>query len=156
MLDRLSQTRRDFLKSGGALVVTFATAGRLAPAFAEAAAGKTVAPDEVDGFLAIDAQGAVTAYSGKVDLGTGLRTALTQIVAEELDVPMARVSVIQGDTALTPDQGPSYGSLSIQNGGMQLRQAAATARRALLQQAAQTLNAKPDDLVVEDGTIKSP
>ncbi len=156
MLDRLSQTRRDFLKSGGALVVTFATAGRLAPAFAEAAAGKTVAPDEVDGFLAIDAQGAVTAYSGKVDLGTGLRTALTQIVAEELDVPMARVSVIQGDTALTPDQGPSYGSLSIQNGGMQLRQAAATARRALLREAAQQLSTKPDDLVVEDGTIKSP
>src|SRR5260221_10473276 len=156
MLDRLSQTRRDFLKSGGALVVTFATAGRLAPAFAEAALGKTVAPDEVDGFLAIAAQGAVTAYSGKVDLGTGLRTALTQIVAEELDVPMARVSVIQGDTALTPDQGPSYGSLSIQNGGMQLRQAAATARRALLREAAQQLSTKPDDLVVEDGTIKSP
>jgi nicotinate dehydrogenase subunit B len=155
MLDLLTATRRDFLRGGGALVVTFAVAGRLAPAFAQAGPAKTVAPDEVDGFLAIDAQGAVTAYSGKVDLGTGVRTAMTQIVAEELDVPMARVTVIQGDTALTPDQGPSYGSLSIQNGGMQLRQAAATARRALLQQAAQSLDAKPDDLVVEDGTIKS-
>ena len=105
------------------------------------ATAKTVAPDEVDGFLAIDAQGAVTVYSGKVDLGTGVRTALTQIAAEELDVPMARVSVIQGDTALTPDQGITYGSLSIQNGGMQLRQAAATARRALLQRSGRRASA---------------
>src|SRR5690242_11326732 len=119
MLQQLSPTRRDILKSGGALVVTFSLAGHLSPAFAEAATDKTVAPDEVDGFLAIDAQGAVTVYSGKVDLGTGVRTALTQIVAEELDVPMARIAVIEGDTALTPDQGPSFGSLSIQNGGMQ-------------------------------------
>jgi nicotinate dehydrogenase subunit B len=153
MLDQLSQTRRDFLKSSGALVVTFAIAGRLSPAFADAAAGKTVAPDEVDGFLAIDGQGAVTVYSGKVDLGTGVRTALTQIVAEELDVPLARVSVIEGDTALTPDQGVSSGSLSIQNGGMQLRQAAATARRALLQEAASRLGATPDELTVADGRI---
>ncbi len=153
MLDRLNQTRRDFLKSSGALVVTFSIAGRLSPAFAEAALGKTVAPDEVDGFLAIDGQGAVTVYSGKVDLGTGVRTALTQIVAEELDVPMARVSVIQGDTGLTPDQGITWGSLSIQNGGMQLRQAAATARRALLQEAAKRLDTKPDELTVADGTI---
>jgi nicotinate dehydrogenase subunit B len=152
MLDRLSQTRRDFLKSSGALVVTFSIAGHLSPAFAEAV-GKTVAPDEVDGFLAIDGHGAVTVYSGKVDLGTGLRTALTQIVAEELDVPMARVTIIEGDTALTPDQGPSFGSLSIQNGGTQLRLAAATARRALLQQAAQQLGTKPDDLTVADGAI---
>jgi nicotinate dehydrogenase subunit B len=61
---------------------------------------------------------------------------LTQIAADELDVPMASVEVIQGDTALTPDQGPTYGSLSIQNGGVQIRQAAATARGALLDQAA--------------------
>src|SRR5918911_14696 len=105
MLNQLSPTRRDLLKGGGALVVTFSLAGRLSPTFAEAATGKTVAPDEVDGFLAIDSNGIVTVYSGKVDLGTGVRTALTQIVAEELDVPMARVTVIEGDTALTPDQG---------------------------------------------------
>src|SRR5690348_13297 len=152
----LSQTRRDFLKSGGALVVTFSLAGHLLPAFAEAATSKTVAPDEIDGFLAIDAHGAVTVYSGKVDLGTGVRTALTQIVAEELDVPMARISVIQDDTALTPDQGLTAGSLSIQNGGMQLRQAAATARRALLKDAADRLDAKPGDLTVADGVVTAP
>jgi nicotinate dehydrogenase subunit B len=156
MLDQLSPTRRDFLKSGGALVVTFSLASHLSPAFAETAVGKTVAPDEVDGFLAIDAHGAVTVYSGKVDLGTGVRTALTQIVAEELDVPMARVSVIQGDTALTPDQGLSAGSLSIQNGGMQLRQAAATARRALLKDAANRLGEQPGDLTIADGIVTAP
>jgi nicotinate dehydrogenase subunit B len=154
MSDTSTLTRRDFLKAGGAIIVGFSLANRLGAAFAEnAATAKTVAPDEVDAFLAIDAQGAVTVYSGKVDLGTGVRTALTQIVAEELEVPMARISVIQGDTALTPDQGPSYGSLSIQNGGMQLRQAAATARRALLQEAARRLDAKADDLVAQDGAI---
>ena len=83
-------------------------------------------------FFAIDRHGNVTVFSGKVDLGTGVRTAMTQIAAEELDVPMAHVNVIQGDTLLTPDQGPTYGSLSIQNGGVQIRLAAATARRALL------------------------
>src|SRR5713101_5060883 len=66
---------------------------------------------------------------------------------------MARVSVIQGDAGLTPDQGITWGSLSIQNGGMQLRQAAATARRALLQEAAKRLDTKPDELTVADGTI---
>jgi nicotinate dehydrogenase subunit B len=152
-------SRREFLKIGG-LVVSFAVPVRLA--FAEnvalpasATTAKTVAPDQVDGFLAVDRQGKVTVYSGKVDLGTGVRTAISQIVAEELDVPMARVSVIQGDTLLTPDQGPTYGSLSIQNGGVQIRQAAATARRALLRQAGQRLRIDTRELIVVDGVIKA-
>src|SRR4030081_902745 len=127
--------RRTLMQAGGALVVAFSL-----PVFrtnAEPGAGtKTVSPDRVDGFLAIAPDGRVTVYSGKVDLGTGLRTALTQIVAEELDVPMSQVSLIEGDTALPPDKGVTYGSLSIKNGGMQLRRAAATARRALLHRAA--------------------
>ena len=109
--------------------------------------------DQVDTFLAIDGKGAVTLYAGKVDLGTGVRTALAQIVAEELDVPLASVTLVMGDTALTPDQGPTYGSQSIQTGGMQIRQAAATARSALLGQAAQRLGVKLDDLAVTDGTV---
>src|SRR5436305_2014807 len=78
----------------------------------------------------------VTVYSGKVDLGTGVRTAMAQIAAEELSVPLSKVHVVQGDTLLTPDQGVTFGSLSIQNGGMQIRQAAATARDALVGEAA--------------------
>jgi CO/xanthine dehydrogenase Mo-binding subunit len=113
MLDLLPN-RRDLLKAGGALVVAFSVSGRLAPALAQGGpAAKPVAPDEVDSFLAIDGQGNVTVYSGKVDLGTGVRTALTQIAADELDVPLSRVTIVEGDTALTPDQGPTYGSLSI-------------------------------------------
>jgi CO/xanthine dehydrogenase Mo-binding subunit len=149
-------SRREFLK-GGALVVGFAIAPRLAAVFAQTGAGavKSVAADEVDSFLAIGTDGKVTVYSGKVDLGTGVHTALTQMAAEELDVPLDRVTVIQGDTALTPDQGPTYGSLSIQNGGLQIRQAAATARKHLIELAAQRLGLPASDLVVEAGVIKA-
>src|SRR5262249_5941845 len=110
---RLNASRRDFLKTGGALVVTFAFRPGKSATTAKSTP-KTVASDEVDGFLAIDSRGRVTVYSGKVDLGTGLETALTQIAAEELSVPFDHVTVIQGDTALTPDQGITWGSLSIQ------------------------------------------
>ena len=83
-------SRRDFLKDGGALVVGFSLAGQLQDVFAqEAAATKPLALTSVDTFLAIDSMGAVTVYSGKVDLGTGVRTALAQIAAEELDVPFS-------------------------------------------------------------------
>jgi CO/xanthine dehydrogenase Mo-binding subunit len=116
---------------------------------------KTVALDEVDAFLAVTADQNVTVYSGKVDLGTGVRTAMAQIAAEELDIKLARVSVIQGDTLLTPDQGLTAGSLSIQVGGMQIRQAAATARQALLVEAARRFGCKTADLVVNDGIIHS-
>ena len=144
--------RRSFLATSGSLVVAFSLTPAMA--FADGAAvGKTVAADQVDGYIAVDNNGRVTLYSGKVDLGTGVRTAMTQIVAEELDVPLDRVTVIEGDTALTPDQGPSYGSNSIQKGGMQIRQAAATARAALLQQAATTLGVGVSDLTVKDGTV---
>jgi CO/xanthine dehydrogenase Mo-binding subunit len=97
----------------------------------------------------------VTLYAGKVDLGTGVRTALLQIVAEELDVPLASVTAVEGDTALTPDQGATYGSQSIQTGGVQIRQAAATARNALLDQAAQRLNVDKSELSVSDGKISA-
>jgi CO/xanthine dehydrogenase Mo-binding subunit len=149
-------SRRDFLKSSGALVVTFSLAHPLAQAAEKGkAAAKTVALDQVDGFVAIDAKGRVTVYSGKVDLGTGIFTALTQIAAEELYVPMERVSLVEGDTALTPDQGNTWGSLSIQIGGMQLRQACATAREALLAQGASKLGVQRGDVSVKDGVISA-
>jgi nicotinate dehydrogenase subunit B len=145
--------RRDFLKTGGALVVTFSLSAINADAAGEAAPVKTVASDQVDGFLAIDAKGRVTVYSGKVDLGTGIRTAMAQIAADELSVPMDRVTVIQGDTLLTPDQGITFGSLSIQNGGMQIRQAAATARQALLVEGAAKLGVDKDTVLAKDGVV---
>ncbi len=155
-------SRREFLKSTGILIVSFSLPSPFNAAFAQSGTPantktktKSVALDDVDAFLAIDSSGGVTLYSGKVDLGTGIGTALSQIVAEELDVPFARVHVIEGDTALTPAQGKTWGSLSIQNGGMQIRQAAATARHALLQEAAKRLGVPVEDLIVEQGTVRS-
>jgi nicotinate dehydrogenase subunit B len=147
-------SRRDFLKDGGALVVGFSLAGQLQDVFAqEGGATKPLALTAVDTFLAIDPMGTVTVYSGKVDLGTGVRTALAQIVAEELDVPFSRVKIVQGDTALTPDQGPTFGSLSIQIGGVQIRNAAAVAKSALLDLAVTRLGVTVSELTVADGVI---
>jgi CO/xanthine dehydrogenase Mo-binding subunit len=154
MLD-ITTNRRDFLKGTAGLIVSFTIGGHQTAVAQGRLPSKTVSADEVDGFIAIDRKGEVTLYSGKVDLGTGLRTALAQMVAEELDVPVAAVTVIQGDTALTPDQGPSFGSNSIQNGGPPIRQAAATARQALLRTAATTLKVDINDLSVTDGQITS-
>ena len=143
-------SRRDALLGSGALVVSFSLAGPLGDALAQAGA-KPLALNEVDSFLAIDKAGKVTVYSGKVDLGTGTSTALRQIVAEELDVPMSRIALIEGDTLLTPAQGTTWGSLTIQLGGMQLRQASAAARQALLAEAAKKLGTS--ELTVTDGVI---
>ncbi len=103
--------RRQFLQAGGALVVAFA----LTPALSQPAAQgafplRGVGDDAVDSFLAIAPDGTVTLYSGRVDLGTGLRASYRQIVAEELDVAYERIVMIDGDTALTPDQGGTGGS----------------------------------------------
>jgi CO/xanthine dehydrogenase Mo-binding subunit len=107
----------------------------------------------LDDWLAIEPDGAITVLSGKVELGTGTRTALAQIVAEELDVPFERVRVVMGDTARTPDEGYTAGSMTIERGGTALRQAAAEARRALLEMASDRLDAVLDELDVRDGVI---
>ncbi len=157
-----AMTRRDFLKTTGSLVVTFSVGGGLAACAGGAPvrnpgtyAGKTVATDAVDGFLAIDGNGNVLVFSGKVDLGTGIKTAMTQIAAEELSVPFEKVTVVQGDTLLTPDQGVTFGSLSIQIGGMQIRQAAATAREALAEEGAKKLGLMRDQVVINAGRIEA-
>ena len=105
-------SKRGLLKAGGAMMVAFSIG--LRPKGAAAWTEKPVAADEVAAFLSIDAQGGVTVYIGKVDMGTGIRTGFIQIAAEELDVPMPRIRVVEGDTALTPDQGPTIASETIQ------------------------------------------
>ncbi|MDM0111421.1 molybdopterin-dependent oxidoreductase [Variovorax sp. J22R133] len=151
-------SRRALLRAGGALAVSFALAptGGAAnePASASPPRGRAVSPNQVDGFLVIDAQGRVTLYSGKVELGTGALTALTQIAAEELSVPFENVSTVQGDTLLTPDQGPTYASLTIQQGGVQIRRAAATAREALINRAARQLGVARTTLRARSGSVE--
>jgi CO/xanthine dehydrogenase Mo-binding subunit len=129
-------SRRDLLKTGGALIVSFAMGARTQAQTAmgaDAALGKPVDAGDVDSFLMVHADGSVTVYTGKVDLGTGLRIAIRQMAAEELELPVERVSLVEGDTALTPDQGSTGGSTGLTRGGVEVRQAAATAREALRQ-----------------------
>jgi len=158
--------RRAFLKGSGGLLVSFTLPGLVPTAHAQAvtgidAAGQTVskastAKGEVDAWLAIASDGRVTVYSGKVDLGTGARTALAQMVADELDVGFQQVDLVMGDTLLTLDQGQTAGSLTIQDGGGTLRRAAACARRALVTRAAAQWSADPGTLAVADGVIATP
>ena len=148
--------RREFLALGGSLVVSFSLPGLAAGAPAPGARPeKTIALDEVDGFLAVNADGTVTVYTGKVDLGTGIRTAFMQIAGEELDLPLDRIRIVEGDTLLTPDQGATISSISISRGGMEIRQAAATARAALIAEAAKVLGVSPEQLATEDGSVVS-
>jgi len=111
-------------------------------------------PGRFDTFIRITADGAVTAYNGHVDLGTGIRTALGQIVAEELDVSFARVVVVLGDTALVPNQGATIASETIQITAEPLRKAAAQARQFLVARAAERLDLAVADLSIEDGLIR--
>jgi nicotinate dehydrogenase subunit B len=108
---------------------------------------------QLDDWLRIELDGSITAFSGKVELGTGVRTALAQIVAEELDVPFSRIHMIMGDTAQTPDEGYTAGSMTIISSGTALRNAAAEARQFLLEMAAAYLDADLSELVVKDGVI---
>src|SRR5438552_26720 len=152
-------SRRDLLKAGGALVIAFA-ADALVPQWARAqspalrVSGKPVDPAEVDSFLAIHADGTVTVYTGKVDVGTGLRVAVAQMAAEELGVRPERVTVIDGDTGVCPDQGGTGGSTGLTRGGADVRQAAATARHALLAMAAARLNRPVAELTIVDGHVR--
>lgn len=105
-------------------------------------------------FIKITADGTVTAFNGHVDLGTGIRTALGQIVAEELDVSFTRVVVVLGDTSRVPNQGATIASETIQISAVPLRKAAAQARHFLTARAAERLDLPESELSVEDGLIR--
>jgi nicotinate dehydrogenase subunit B len=114
----------------------------------------SAAQGEFETFIRITSDGSVTAYNGHVDLGTGIRTALGQIVAEELDVSFARVVVVLGDTSRVPNQGPTIASETIQITAVPLRKAAAQARHFLAARAAIRLELPVEDLIIEDGLIR--
>jgi len=146
--------RRTLLKGSGALIVSFA----LTPSelFGQAVATLVGNPSkEVDGWLAIATDGRVTAFTGKCELGQGLYTAQTQLVAEELCVSIDRVTLIQCQTGTTPDQGVTSGAQSHpQNfNHSNLALAGATAREALLLMASKHLGAPLDQLSVRDGVV---
>ena len=149
-----SITRRQFLKATGALIVSFSFPGPISEALAQSAL-PSVEPQatSLDSWLAVGQDGSVTVFTSKVDLGTGIETALAQIVAEELDVPFKRIKMDAGDTAKTIDQATTSASRTIERGGPQLRQAAAAARQELLKLAAARLGAPVEKLTVTDGVV---
>src|SRR5215213_9913657 len=159
-MDKLSAfPRRSVLKGAGALVVSIGMPVGLDTVLAVNSAAAQGAkpplvPNELDSYIAIHADGGVSAFFGKMDMGQGLFTAIGQIVAEELDVPLKQVKVILGDTATTLDQGGASGSTGIQNGGKQMRAAAAEARRILVDMAANKFGVPADSLIVVDGIVR--
>ena len=158
-LARAGLSRRDFLKTSGALVVSFSAAAVMEQAaVAQGPFGTRashVDPKQLDSWIAIAADGTVTAYTGKCELGQGMLTAQTQLVAEELSVPMDRVTLIQCDTAVCPDQGTTSGSQSTPTNFNErnLAQAGATARETLLRLASARLGVPPDQLTIAAGVI---
>jgi nicotinate dehydrogenase subunit B len=148
--------RRDFLRAGGGLIVGFhlrdALLGQEAPAARGAVAGPPDAK-QVDTWLAIHSDNTATVYIGFAELGQGNSTALLQVAAEELDFDMSQLKTVRLDTNVTPNQGGTYSSASIQRGGPQVRTAAAEARQALLQLASKKLDAPVNRLAVSKGVV---
>ena len=154
----MPESRRGFLKSAGVLIIGFS-----AMSWPESADGQGqfgthqshIDPKQLDSWLAVNADGSITAYTGKCDLGQGIFTAQTQLVAEELCVALSRVKLIQCDTDLTPDQGSTSGSQSTPTNfnTENLALAAATAREALLGFAAERLGESVEHLTITDGVI---
>lgn len=156
-LERAGFLRRDFLKGAGALIVGFST-GAIRTAHAQFGGPSPGSPpiNQLDSWIAIAADGRVTAYSGKEELGQGISTAQAQLVAEELSVPFNRVNLIYCDTALTPDQAYTAGSQShpANFNRNNLAQAGATAREALFRLASERLSVPVDQLTASDGVIR--
>ena len=130
-------SRREFLKGTGALIVSFNLFPPALDLFAQSAPAGEPDPTQLDSWIAVSQDGTVTIFTSKVELGTGIETALAQIAAEELDVSWKKVKVDMGDTAKTIDQATTSGSRTIERAGPQMRQAAAAARKELLRLASE-------------------
>lgn len=160
-LEKTGMSRRQFIARSGALIVGFTmaelTTRLMAPGSAAAQRLDGAGSGRLDSWIAIGADGNVTAYTGKCELGQGLYTAQKQLIAEELSVPLDRVKLIQCDTALTPDQGTTSGAQSHPTNFNEknLALASATAREALLQRASVQLGVSVDRLTVKDGVIRA-
>ncbi|HWM41580.1 MAG TPA: molybdopterin cofactor-binding domain-containing protein [Burkholderiales bacterium] len=145
-------SRREFFKTSGALVVSFAVPG----SELLAQQGKpSLVPTELDSWIAVLPDGRVQAFFGKMDMGQGLDIAVAQVVAEELDVGFDKVEVVMGDTATSCNQGGASGSTGVSNGARLLRHAAAEARRVLVERASKQLDVPVSQLSVENGVIFS-
>src|ERR1700756_2056790 len=156
--------RRQMLKGSGALVVSFS----LRDAFAQDQSAPAAVPPSppppsppgglktspyLDSWIRIDADGSITVFTGKAELGQGFKTAFQQIAAEELDVPFASLKVVTADTKLTPNEGYSSGSNSTKDSGTAIQNAAAQARALLVAEAAKRFDVAADALRTENGSV---
>src|SRR4030095_14074768 len=147
--------RRKFLQlSGGGLIVAFVLRDLFSSENKTISAETPEAPaGEVAAWIHIGEDGKVTVYTGKVEVGQNIRTSLSQVVAEELMVPIASITMIMGDTDLVPYDRGTFGSLTTPQMGTQLRKAAATARVALMDMAAKNWSLPVTDLKADNGMI---
>src|SRR5579864_4270233 len=167
--------RRRLLAAGGGLVVSFTLPAPWSTAAEETAsprdsaalaapakaAARPLSPSlkewpYVDGWIRIDEHGAITVFTGKAELGQGVKTAFIQVAAEELGVAPAAIALVTADTARTANEGFTAGSHSMQDSGTAIRAAAAQVRALLLQAAADKLGAPAEQLWVRDSTVLAP
>jgi CO/xanthine dehydrogenase Mo-binding subunit len=164
----LRVSRRSVLAGSGALVVSFSLVSRALAQQNAPAAPAQAAPEPpklpgslddtrfLDSWIRIDADGKITVFTGKAELGQGIKTALLQVAAEELEVEPAAIELVTADTGRTPDEGFTAGSQSMQNSGTAIRNAAAQVREILFSEAARRLNVAAADLKAENGAVVGP
>lgn len=149
-------TRREFCRASAGIVVTFSLAPDLARSARSELPHDLEKTPMLDAWLRIDPDGQVTIFTGKVELGQGILTALIQIAAEELEVPFADIRVISGDTERTPDERYTTGSQSIEHSGAALRYACAQARALMIEKASARFGSAPEKLRTAGGAVISP
>src|SRR6201990_1950942 len=155
--------RRRLLKGGGALIVSFSLTNALAQDQPPQAAPPAPKPPAslatspyLDSWLRIDADGSITVFTGKAELGQGFQTAFQQIAAEQLDVPFASLKVVTADTKLTANEGYTSGSHSMQDSGTAIQYAAAQVRALLIAEAARRLDVPAENLNTDNGAVVAP
>jgi len=150
--------RREFLARSGALVVSFTLVRAVAQEGGGAPAGNNLPGSlaktpQLDAWIRVGADGSVTVFTGKAELGQGIKTALSQVAAEELDVPLAQLVLVTADTSRTANEGYTAGSNSLKDSGVAIRNAAAQVRALLLAQAAKRTGAPPESLRTDNGAV---
>jgi CO/xanthine dehydrogenase Mo-binding subunit len=150
--------RRGVLAGGGALIVSFSLSSafaqdQAAPAPAQNPPGSLKQAPFLDSWIRIDADGGITAFTGKAELGQGFKTAFQQIAAEELDVAFDSLKVVTADTKLTANEGYTSGSNSIKDSGTAVQNAAAQVREILVAEAARRLDLSIENLRTENGEV---
>jgi CO/xanthine dehydrogenase Mo-binding subunit len=146
-------TRRTLLAGSGALVVSFSLAGRGWAQDAPKLPGSLANDSFLDSWIRIGGDDTITVFTGKAELGQGVKTALIQIAAEELEVAPAEITLVTADTGRTPNEGFTAGSQSMQNSGTAIRNAAAQVRALLIAESARRQNVAPETLKAADKKI---